>query len=78
MFTNKDQVPLKLDWILINPHRLENGYTDTHHAIYGQMIPIGRSVGQDQGTVLLCCRRLVTGCNPNDLNIWTDWCRHRK
>ena len=21
---------------------------------------------------------LVTGCNPNDLDIWTDWCRHRK
>ena len=19
--------------------------------------------------------RLVTGCNPNDLDIWTDWCR---
>ena len=18
---------------------------------------------------------LVTGCNPNDLDIWTDWCR---
>ena len=18
--------------------------------------------------------RLVTGCNPNDLDIWTDWC----
>ena len=24
---------------------------------------------------------VVTGCNPNDLDIWTDWCRltrHRK
>ena len=24
---------------------------------------------------------LVTGCNPNDLDVWTDWCRltrHRK
>ena len=19
--------------------------------------------------------QLVTGCNPNDLDIWTDWCR---
>ena len=19
--------------------------------------------------------KLVTGCNPNDLDIWTDWCR---
>ena len=19
---------------------------------------------------------LVTGCNPNDLDIWTEWCRH--
>ena len=18
---------------------------------------------------------IVTGCNPNDLDIWTDWCR---
>ena len=20
---------------------------------------------------------IVTGCNPNDLDIWTDWCRLR-
>ena len=20
------------------------------------------------------CVTLVTGCNPNDLDIWTDWC----
>ena len=20
-------------------------------------------------------RDVVTGCNPNDLDIWTDWCR---
>ena len=25
-------------------------------------------------TLSIVTRRLVTGCNPNDLDIWTDWC----
>ena len=27
-----------------------------------------------QGTHVICST-VVTGCNPNDLDIWTDWCR---
>ena len=28
---------------------------------------------EQNGSQATC--RLVTGCNPNDLDIWTDWCR---
>ena len=25
--------------------------------------------------VMFSVYNIVTGCNPNDLDIWTDWCR---
>ena len=41
----------------------------------------GRSVKDFYGNKRITYRQfftslyVVTGCNPNDLDIWTDWCR---
>ena len=29
----------------------------------------------ERSTTELLTHTLVTDCNPNDLDIWTDWCR---